>query len=149
MTTTIASILKHKGSAFITVKPDATVQDAICLLAERRIGALVVSTDDKTIDGILSERDVVRCQAENRHDVNTLPVADLMTRTVFTCTADATVTEVMGIMDQRHIRHIPVLDSEQLAGLVSVRDVISAKLRELETERQQMQDYITGGLAVS
>lgn len=149
MNTTIASILKHKGSDFFSIRPAATVQEAICELAQRRVGALVVSENGETIDGILSERDVVRCQADESAEVKTMAIADLMTRKVFTCTSETTVADAMEIMDRQHIRHIPVLDNGRLAGLVSVRDVISAKLRELEAERQQMQDYITGGLAVS
>ncbi len=145
---TIAKILDYKGSDFFSIKPDVTVQDAIRELAERRVGALVVSENGKTIDGILSERDVVRCQADGTADVKTMPVTDLMTRKVYTCTSETTVTDAMEIMDRQHIRHIPVLKDDTLAGLVSVRDVISAKLRELEIERQQMQDYITGGLSV-
>ena len=144
---TIASILKHKGNGFFSIQPGATVQEAIEQLAERHVGALVVSENGKTIDGILSERDVVRCQAGGKADFNALTVAELMTPKVFTCTADTTIPVAMEIMDRQHIRHIPVLENEELAGLVSVRDVIGARVRELETERKQMEDYITGGLA--
>ena len=138
----IAEILHQKGSGVTTMKSESTMSEAIGVLVDMRIGALPVSDDGRTLVGIVSERDVVRALAEGRDDLPGLPVAELMTRKVYTCAPDATLSEVMTLMHERRIRHVPVLENEALVGILSMRDLVDARLREAEVERQQMADYI-------
>ena len=138
----IAEILHQKGSSVATLKSESTMSEAISVLVDMRIGALPVSDDGRALVGIISERDVVRALAEGRDNLSGLPVSDLMTRTVYTCSPEATLSEVMTLMNERRIRHVPVLEDEALVGILSMRDLVDARLREAEVERQQMADYI-------
>ena len=144
----IADILSAKGSGVETVAVDATLQDAIGILARQKIGALLISRDGRRIDGILSERDIVRRLAVEGIDLATERVGDLMVSNVHTCRPEATVSQVMRLMDEKHIRHVPVVaDDDVLAGVVSIRDIVNARLQEAETERQQMAEYISNRTA--
>jgi CBS domain-containing protein len=138
----ISDILRHKGSDIATVSPDATIAQAIATLAERNIGALVVSSDSNPIAGILSERDIVRSLSKVENTLSE-KVSTLMTTDVFTCGPDATTAELMELMTKNHFRHVPVAEKGQLVGLVSIGDVVSVRLHELEEERQQIEEYIT------
>ncbi|MFK8082026.1 MAG: CBS domain-containing protein [Granulosicoccus sp.] len=140
----IADILREKGAHVETTTSETLLKDAIKLLASQRIGALLVSEDGRTIDGILSERDVVRALADESVEFASQKVADLMTRGVFTCGPDATVVSVMELMDEKRIRHVPVTVNDVLAGVVSVRDIVNARLQEAEMERKELTDYIAG-----
>lgn len=140
----IADILRDKGSQVQTTTAGTSLKDAIAVLASRRIGVLVVSSDGRRIDGILSERDIVRGLATESMDFSLQTVGDLMTSKVFTCGPDATVASVMELMDDKRIRHVPVTVRNDLAGVVSIRDIVNARLKEAETERQEMADYIAG-----
>ena len=140
----VADILRKKGADVETVKADISLKQAIQLLSERRIGALLVSQDGRTVDGILSERDIVRELAREDLDLAKRPVSDLMVKTVHTCRPDATVSQVMALMDAKRIRHVPVVaEGSGLAGIVSIGDVVNALLQEAESERKQMADYIS------
>ena len=143
----IADILRQKGAHVETTTSDTSLKDAIKLLASQRIGALLVSEDGRTIVGILSERDVVRALADESIEFSSHKVGDLMTRGVFTCSPDATVISVMELMDEKRIRHVPVTVNEVLAGVVSIRDIINARLKETEEERAELAKYIAGSLA--
>jgi len=138
----IADILKEKGNEVTTVSADSQLSAALAVLADRRYGALPVSDDGRTLDGIVSERDVVRALAADPSAIATMSVGELMTSTVHTCGPDATLSEVMTLMKERRIRHVPVLDDGALVGILSMRDLVDARLREAEVERQQMADYI-------
>lgn len=140
----IADILREKGAHVQTTTSGTLLKDAIKLLASQRIGALLVSEDGRAIDGILSERDVVRALADESVEFSSQKVGDLMTRGVFTCGPDATVASVMELMDEKRIRHVPVTVNEILAGVVSVRDIVNARLREAEMERKELANYIAG-----
>lgn len=142
----VQSILAGKGDDVATIGPDATVREAVALLNERRVGALVVSTDGHRIDGILSERDVVRSLAADASAVLDQSVADLMTRQVTTCAPKDTIEQLMWLMTDQRIRHVPVVDETGgLAGIVSIGDVVKHRLGQLETENQALYDYITHG----
>ena len=143
----IADILREKGAHVQTTTSDTLLQDAIKILASQRIGALLVSEDGRSIDGILSERDIVRALADESIEFSTHKVGDLMTRNVFTCAPDAKVISVMELMDEKRIRHVPVAVSNVLAGVVSIRDIINARLKETEAERAQLEQYIAGASA--
>ena len=144
----IADILRAKGSGVETVAADATLQEAVGILARQKIGALLISRDGRRIDGILSERDIVRRLAADGIDLSNERVVDLMVSDVHTCRPEATVSQVMQLMDDKRIRHVPVvIDDGVLAGVVSIRDIVNARLQEAETERRQMADYISNRTA--
>ena len=139
----IADIIREKGADVTTVRTGSTMNDVVTMLAEQRIGAVPVSDDGRTLSGILSERDVVRGIAAGAgNGFGDMRVDELMTSTVHTCSPEATLSEVMTLMNERRIRHVPVVEDGALVGILSIRDLISARLREAEIERQQMADYI-------
>lgn len=140
----IADILRDKGADVQTTTIETPLKEAVGMLAKQRIGALLVSSDGRQIDGILSERDVVRGLANESVNYETHTVGDLMTSNVFTCAPDATVAAVMELMDEKRIRHVPVTVDNVLAGVVSIRDIVNARLKEAEMERQELADYIAG-----
>ena len=107
------------------------------------LGALVVSDDGVTVSGIMSERDIVRGLAEVGHQVEGQPVAALMTADVVTCTPADTTEQLMALVTARRIRHVPVVDADRLVGLVSIGDIVAARVHELEEETQLLRDYIT------
>ena len=139
----VAAILARKGADVFTIEPDATVAVAVAVLGERHVGALIVSSDGTTVAGIVSERDVVRRLAELGPAVLDQPVSAVMTAEVVTCTPAATTEELMGVVTERRIRHVPVLEDDRLTGLVSIGDVVAARVRELEEEAQLLHDYIS------
>lgn len=140
----LKSIMPNKPSSLVTIAPTASIANAVQLLSKHDIGALLVSSNSKPIEGMLSERDIVRSLADPEQDTLSLRVQQLMTADVHTCTINSTVAELMSLMTTKRIRHVPVLDDAQLSGLVSIGDVVRARLNELESERQQIQEYITG-----
>lgn len=142
----VQSILGVKGSAVVTVREDISLGDAASILRDRRVGALVVSNDGQRIDGIVSERDVVRALANHGASVLGRPVSSAMSKDVITCRAGDAVESLMVSMTERRIRHLPVVDDAGvLGGVISIGDVVKARLSQLETENQQLYDYITQG----
>ncbi|CAM2997720.1 CBS domain-containing protein [Paracoccus aminovorans] len=142
----VNQILSMKASGEIfTVAPDATVADAARLLSEKRIGAIVVSDDGKVPLGILSERDIVRELGRRGASVLDLPISELMTRKLITCTTGSSGLDVLNLMTQGRFRHLPVVDdSGEMVGLVSIGDVISARLKELAAEKEALTGMIMG-----
>jgi CBS domain-containing protein len=139
---TVKSILSSKGRDVITIEPAALLETAIALLAQRRIGALVVLGPERRVIGIVSERDVVRVLAEQGPSVLTAPIAQVMTRKVSTCSESDTVSDLMEQMTAGKFRHVPVLDRERLVGIISIGDVVKHRLGEMERESEAMRDYI-------
>ncbi|AGL18236.1 CBS domain-containing protein [Actinoplanes sp. N902-109] len=140
----ISDILRDKGDRVVTVEPATTVQDLLSTLAEHRIGAVVVSTGAGSVDGIVSERDVVRALATRGAAVLAESVADIATTTVHTVRPEADVAEVERLMTERRVRHVPVLADGRLAGIVSIGDVVKRRITELEVEATALSGYITG-----
>lgn len=140
----VSSILSRKGREVVTITPDATVSAAVDLLTEHNIGALVVSRDGRTVEGIVSERDLVRQLSASGAEALGWSVRDVMTAEVMTCTGETTVDELMATMTERRIRHIPVVEGGILIGLVSIGDVVKCRVVELEVETQALSDYVTG-----
>ncbi len=141
----IATILADKGSHVVTVAPDHSIQALLTLLSRHNIGALVVSTDGNTIIGIVSERDILLALARGASDMGD-PVSDIMKTEVFVCAPEANIDELMTVMTAQRIRHIPITsDSGELMGIVSIGDLVKARLSELETERAALVGYITHG----
>ncbi|MBK6762905.1 MAG: CBS domain-containing protein [Micrococcales bacterium] len=139
----ISSILTTKGDFVATVPPDASVSDLLALLAQHQIGAAVVSEDGRHVTGIVSERDVARAAHSHGSEALQRPVREIMTAVVVTCDPSATTAELMGLMTQKRVRHIPVIVDEELIGIVSIGDVVKSRLAELETERDALQAYIS------
>lgn len=143
---TAARILKQKTSGTITVTPEATVADALELLGEHNIGALVVSEDQKTILGIISERDIVRGLRERGASLLQCLVRDCMTSEVITCSPSSATRNLLSRMTELRLRHLPVLDDDgQLVGMVSIGDVVKLRLDDLSTEVEALHGYITSG----
>jgi len=140
----VQAMLAQKGDKIITVRPDATIETAIRLLKMEGIGALVVSDDGRHVQGILSERDVVRGLVTHGSELLQMHVADLMTRAVKTCTPADDVKNVMSEMTRSRIRHLPVVEGDKLVGIISLGDVVKNRLGELETETTVLRDYIVG-----
>jgi CBS domain-containing protein len=140
----VSDILRVKGADVVTVDPTMTVGDLVTLLAERRIGAVVVSPDGETLAGIVSERDVVSELATHGPDVLGRSVQEICTSEVVTAGTDDRLEELAVTMTQGRFRHLPVVVEGRLHGIVSIGDVVKARLSELEEERQALTNYITG-----
>ena len=139
---TVKAILSTKGSDVFTIEPTATLETAVEILAERRIGALIVLGADRRVIGILSERDIVRALAKDGTAVLKETLSQVMTRKVHTCTSDETVSAIMERMTTGKFRHIPVVEQDRLVGLVSIGDVVKHRLMEMERESAALRDYI-------
>lgn len=137
----IADVLRSKGSDVVTVEPTATVTELIGLLADRNVGALPVVQDGKLM-GIVSERDVVRRLHAGGVAVLNVLVADIMTTEVITCSPTDDAIDLAGIMTEGRFRHLPVVVDGALAGIVSIGDLVKARIGALESEREQLQSYI-------
>jgi CBS domain-containing protein len=138
----IVTVLRSKGAAVVTVSPDATVRELLDTLAEHRIGAVVVSSG-VGIEGIVSERDVVRRLRDVGAELLDRPVARIMTTDVVTCQCETAVDELMSTMTERRIRHVPVVDDRgTLVGIVSIGDLVKSRISELESERDDLVGYI-------
>ena len=138
----IGQLLRRKGHDVATIEGSRSVRDALTVLAERGIGALVVSADGRAIDGILSERDVARGLHERGAGLLGDPISSVMTPEVHTCTPHVQLTDLARLMTDERVRHVPVVDDDALVGIVSIGDVVKARLDELEEERRQLVDYI-------
>ena len=138
----VSVLLQAKGSAVVTVQPDLATAAVVAVLAEHHIGAVVVSADGSHIDGVLSERDVVRAIAREGAGALDAPVQRWMTADVVTCQPDSTVEHLMTTMTDRRIRHVPVVVDGALVGLVSIGDVVKDRISGLEAEKQVLHDYI-------
>lgn len=140
----IGDVLRHKGVAVVTVSPDVTVTELLAGLAEHNIGAMVV-VGPNGLEGIVSERDVVRRLSIDGPAVLTRPVSKIMTSVVVSCRKSDSVDTISVLMTEKRVRHVPVLDNGKLAGIVSIGDVVKSRIEELEAEHQQLQSYITRG----
>ncbi|MER6830197.1 CBS domain-containing protein [Streptosporangium sp. NPDC000563] len=138
----IGTILQGKGTEVVTVRPDSTVAAFLAVLAEKNIGAVVVSEDGSSIAGIVSERDVVRRLHDRGAAVLEDPVSSIMTAEVRTCSPDDNVDGLRQTMTTHRIRHVPVVSAGRLAGIVSIGDVVKSAIETLETEKAHLVDYL-------
>jgi CBS domain-containing protein len=138
----ISQVLRRKGHEVATVDAGESVRTALAMLAEHRVGALVVSADGAHIDGILSERDIARGLHERGAGLLAEPISSVMTVDVHTCPPTASVHELAQTMTDHRVRHVPVVEDDRLVGIVSIGDVVKARLDELEAERASLVDYI-------
>jgi CBS domain-containing protein len=141
----ISDVLRGKGSNVVTVEPGTDVRTLLSVLAEHGIGAVVVSSDGRSIEGIVSERDIVRALAERGAAVLSEQVSEIMTGEVQTSPPDAHIDELMRTMTQGRFRHVPVVVEGELVGIVSIGDVVKRRVDELESERDSLSRYITSG----
>jgi CBS domain-containing protein len=145
MSVRVSVILDRKGADVATIPPDATVIDALRALADHDVGALVVSAASDAVDGIISERDIVRRLADDGAAALEAPVKAVMTADVRTCGPDETADAVMETMTTHRGRHLPVVVDGRLVGIVSIGDVVKAHIDELTFEKESMESYISGG----
>ncbi|MEZ5322386.1 MAG: CBS domain-containing protein [Microthrixaceae bacterium] len=141
----VADVLRHKGTAVTTVSPSASLAEIATVLSRQRIGAVVVSGDGTTPDGILSERDIVRHLADHGGDALHAEARSVMSPDPMTCAPGDSIELVMETMTNSRNRHLPVMVDGRLAGIVSIGDAVARRVAELETERSQLHDYIATG----
>ncbi len=139
----IEEILRTKGHEVVTITEAQSVLEAARLLVERNIGGLVV-TDGRRLRGIITERDVLRLAGEASADLSSISVGSVMTRDVITASLNDGLVEMMDIMTERRIRHLPVMEDERLAGIISIGDLVNACRLSAERENSQLREYIQG-----
>ncbi|OFE15845.1 histidine kinase [Humibacillus sp. DSM 29435] len=140
----ISDVVRSKGGGVVTVKPDETVTGLLALLDEHRIGAVVVSVDGSSVDGIVSERDIVRHLHLKGTDILSAPVSSIMTSEVTTGSAADEIADLAATMTELRVRHVPIVDADgKLAAIVSIGDIVKFRLNELQSERDQLRDYIS------
>ena len=138
---TVRSILNTKGHQIMSVEPDAKLSAAVKLLGEKKIGAVLVMNQSR-IEGILSERDIVRVLGDRGAAALEEPVSNVMTRKVVSCKETDKVAEIMEMMTTGKFRHLPVVDNGRVVGLISIGDIVKWRVREYETEQEALRDYI-------
>lgn len=141
----VAAILKSKGRAVATAKPDATLLEISQTLAQKKIGAIIIVGENGKLSGIISERDVIRAISQHGAAALDEPVSQVMTKTVITCGETSVLDELMEVMTQGRFRHIPVIDNDQLVGIVSIGDVVKNHIAEVEMEVTAMRGYLATG----
>jgi CBS domain-containing protein len=140
----ITDVLRRKGNSVVTITPTQTVRDLLAVMAEHKVGALVVCSDGRRVEGIVSERDVVRRLHADGEAVLDRAIAEIMTVDVHTCHPGVTTDDLMEEMTRHRFRHVPVVVDGRLAGIVSIGDVVKYRLDELQSERDHLTAYITG-----
>jgi CBS domain-containing protein len=138
---TVRSILDSKGHEVLSVEPEAKLAAAVKILGEKKIGAVMVMSQGR-IEGILSERDIVRVLAERGAGVLEEPVSAVMTSKVVSCRQSDTVAGIMEMMTSGKFRHLPVIEDGRVVGLISIGDIVKRRVQEYETEQEALRDYI-------
>jgi CBS domain-containing protein len=140
----VSQILKQKPQGVITAAPAMTIAELAALLAQHKIGAVVVTTDQKSVHGIVSERDIVRVLGQKGAAALTQPISSIMTAKVVTCPLDVRATHVLQLMTEGRFRHMPVMANGALVGMISIGDVVKARLSELAMEKDALEGMIKG-----
>lgn len=141
----VKAILSNKGSELYTITKGAPLRDAIDILNNQNIGVVLVTSPAGELEGILSERDIIRRSLSRESGFRDEPVSQSMTSDVFTVSSNASVDDVMDLMTESRIRHVPVIDQERLVGLISIGDVVKRKIAMAEEEAANLRDYISAG----
>ncbi len=141
----VESVLNSKGSTVVTARPETPITAIAKLLTDARIGAVVISADNTRVEGILSERDIVNAVAARGEEALSLPASELMTRNVVTCAPEDHVADLMAVMTEKRIRHLPVVDEGALAGIISIGDVVRCRVQEISAEAEALRTYVTQG----
>ncbi|MGI9402196.1 MAG: CBS domain-containing protein [Rhizobiaceae bacterium] len=142
---TVASILAEKGRDVFTIDQDAKMSNVVDILAENKVGAMVVVDSDEKVVGIISERDIVREISRSGASVLKQPVSASMTKAVISCDEADTVDQIMGVMSANRFRHIPVVTDGKLAGIISIGDVVKRKIQQAEKDAEDLRNYIATG----
>lgn len=140
----IADVLRNKGSSVATITPETSVAGLLTELSVHNIGAMVVVSPDGLV-GIVSERDVVRAMHRRGAELLTMPVSEIMTTLVATCSPNDSVDSLTRLMTENRVRHVPVMESGRLVGIVSIGDVVKTRMEELEAQQEHLEAYITRG----
>lgn len=140
----VSKILEGKAAGVVTIGPDATLTEVVELLSARRIGAVVVSKDGERVDGIVSERDIVREIGRSGTDALKLKAGKVMTHTIYGCKPTDTTDSVLETMTSRRFRHMPVMEGDKMVGFISIGDVVAARLSELQMEKDALTGMIMG-----
>ena len=141
----ISDLLRRKGAEVVTVSPQTSVRDLVALLTDRGIGAAVVSSDGVHVEGMVSERDVVIAIARRGAAVLSEHLELIMTPQVHTCALDAKIDDLMRLMTEQRVRHVPVVVDDTLRGLISIGDIVKSRMDQLELERDALRGYISSG----
>jgi CBS domain-containing protein len=139
----VSDLLGGKGFAVATIHGEVTVGAAVADLVRHRVGALVVSPDGRTIEGIVSERDIVQRLSELHTELLSEPVASIMSTSVHVCSPVDDVERIMNLMTEERIRHVPVVEGAYLCGIISIGDVVKSRIEELEKDRNELMEYIS------
>lgn len=142
MSISVKHMLDRKGRDVVTVSRDATIEEVARILEQKRIGAIVVTSLEDRIAGIFTERDLVRCVAKEGQAALSNPVSSAMTTSVTRCREETTLNELMEIMSSGRFRHVPVESGGKLAGIISIGDVVKARIQEVEAEAEHIRAYI-------
>lgn len=140
----VQAILGNKGTTVISIRPQATIAEACRLFAEHRIGAVLVMEDDQ-VAGVFSERDTVRALAQHGGRALDIPLSEVMTRDVLTCSPEDSIDDIMGVMTARRVRHLPVVENGKLIGIVSIGDVVKFRLEQAALEVDSLREYVLAG----
>jgi CBS domain-containing protein len=138
----LIELIKAKQRDVIQIGVDQTITEAVNTIAQNKIGALLVNDGAGTVVGILSERDIVRGMSQHGADLHDVKVSELMTSDVIRCAPGDTVNEAMAMMTDRHIRHLPVFEGEQLVGFISIGDLVKCRMMEVQSEAEALLQYI-------
>ncbi len=141
---TVRKLLGAKGNFVPIIRSNSTIADVVELLEADDAGALVVTDDEKTILGIITERDVARALRLNGTKTLEVPVADVMTRDVITCKRGQPITKILELMDEHQVHHVPITDNDELCGIINMLDLVKYRLDELETEANSLKEYVSG-----
>jgi CBS domain-containing protein len=141
----VETILRNKGNTVIVVEPECVISKAAQILHDNRIGAALVRDEANKVIGVISERDIVRGLARYREACLGMTVESLMTSPVVSCAPTDTIDHIMGLMTERRVRHLPVMDHGRLAGIVSIGDVVKERISEIEHESEALKRYIVAG----
>jgi len=139
----VHDILAAKGDRVVTITPAATIHELAALLVAERIGAVIVQDQDDTVAGVISERDVIGGMAKHGTGCLAMAVRNLMTEAVIYCSPDMPIEAVMDLMTERRVRHVPVVNSDRLVGIVSIGDVVKARIAQIEREAEDLRHYIS------
>lgn len=137
----VSEVLQHKGSNVVTISPEATVRELVALLDEHNIGAVIVSSDGNRLDGIVSERDVVR-NLQSLEPLSEKPVSAIMTEAAHTCSLGSEIGSLRVQMTEQRVRHLPVMEDDELVGIISIGDVVKSAIDQLQFERDQLHNYV-------
>ncbi len=140
----VASLLNDKIGELITLKISNNINDAVNILSTNKIGVVIIVDDKNKLQGILSERDIIRGMGKSGVDIMQSSVTKLMTASVQTCAADSSVDSIMKSMTEGRFRHMPVMDGDNIIGMISIGDLVKFRMKELEGEANAMRDYIAG-----